>query len=497
MTNCKLVSWGLWAMLLSAMIVLSACSRDGITAPDATNVGGFTEGGGLEGKELYDFMSEYQAIRDAGGGAKVVETDGYTLLAVFDRWQDKNLHGVFVVQPETGTSSVINTDGVTILKDLDYPITVSAWAEGYVGQTIVNTEATIIVFGLEYFVPGGSGGTVAGIGGGDMLEDASAYAWCTITASTQTGSAVYKNTGWDTFPYSLLNISPWKPAGGVSWLFALQELPQSAVPVHPIHFARPDLNEIPLEDWTCIGYSYDNFGQLMMGMGGWLITYNAVSELNTYSEGSFDFPAPEENNGTLTKMATVSFMGGTMLADTWEFVPNTLPVTIDADETEGTYTVQGVDPPVDGDRRAMRAHIEYFRGGSETQFVEWDPDGDTVPDITFGELPKITSTGMGQGNFITASWDNTPEDGLLVVNVYLNGYKVQSVYVDSEAEGLPEAGVPITPQAFHFLRSLEISVERVAATDVDLNDFDAERIWAGVTSFAESAPVALLPINIS
>jgi hypothetical protein len=217
------------------------------------------------------------------------------------------------------------------------------------------------------------------------------------------------------------------------------------------------------------------------------MNFQDITTLNSYSGGTFTIPAQLPGNFGAVGYPILHFAGGTSLAHTWEFIPNTVPLMINPDSDSGTYTLEGVDPPVTGDRTAVRGTISYPGGGVETQFVDWDPAGSTAPAIDFGVLPQMTGVGIsGSGPYLEASWNNTPETGLLALDFCSGPTVLYRIIIGSDLVALPDDNVvllPVPPD----VHSLDVKLTRVSCPGISIDGWDASAIWTDFTSFAQSA----------
>jgi hypothetical protein len=491
MTKRNILSWSMWIVSILAVLSLAACNGNGPVTPNPSDVKDYSSKGGLDNKTLFSFMGNYEALKTAGGGAETVDTNGYTLIATFDRWTKTNMDTYCQVTEANDETTTVLVHGVTLFKDLEYPITVTVWADWYTRQTILGTDSTIMAFGMERSNTDGTYGMLAGISQPDVLEGIPHFGWLSVSRATQSLAGYTKTFGDDDYPYTYLQSIPWRPTGVATFIYALTDMPSPTIS-GPSSSLIPHLQDIPLDDWTPVGYSYDDLNFMMGSMfssGTWVMNVQPIDEVKTLSTGDFSFPVPSTKKGGTLVSASLEFTAGTGLSDSWEFVPNSLPCDINSVETTGSYTLKGIDPIVTGDRYAVRANINYSSGGSETRYVDIAvPGGEN--DINFGIAPVLSSISIEGGSRINASWENEAESGLLVLEISTGNALVQRIVLDSTAEGITP-NIPIYMTSASPLGRLYARIIRIGCADTDVDDFNYSDIWTNQSSISFSSIVAL------
>ena len=491
MTKCKCISWAIWAVLVLAMLMIAACGNDGPVAPP-----GQTQLADLIWVPGGDTGAAYEELRAAGGGTRIVDTEPYALIGVFNRWTGANLHGLILVRQADGTTNTYTVSSYLPLSDLDYPITVNAWVDGYASATIVNTNANVLAFGLEPFAWGYDSMPMYGLCSTDLLDEGCYYKWRTLGISTQNNQySSTTNGGPNSNPYTIVQINPFRPAGVATFLFGLLPTPAGGV---------DGLSPETADEYGVVGYAYDSLSVFAPGMtGAWVMDMQPVDSLNAYTEGTYTIdPTIQED---ILHGCAITFTGGTGLADSWEFVPNTLPELVKPDSGSGTYTVEGVDPVATGGRNAIRAAINYsvscsiasgtnWLGASEIVFADWDPSGDTLPDIDFAAVPVLTNVAYSPVDYyMTVAWTNETAEGIQVLDVTWNGSLLWRVYIDSASTELPEDTVLVSPFVGPFITTVNAALTRINCPGISLDTFDCSTIWTDAASFATSPVMKLVP----
>jgi hypothetical protein len=482
MTKSSFLVWGLMMVLVAALtVIMSGCGNNGPTAPGNTDVKDYSSGD-VDGEAYTALMAKYATLKAAGGGTMTVEAQTQTLIGVTDRWLGTGINALVLITGADGSISTTNTTGVFVTNGLVYPITVNVWADGYVSQTIVETDANIIVFELERINWGLGSTKIYGIGTtqvGAAPTSGLPLIWRTIGMNTQDFPYSVATTGTGTNPpYTILDVCPQRPYGAVVWKYKWDGDTISSPTLPP---------DMPLEDFQLVGYSYDDLGMLFAGsIGSWIMNFTTVEEMNTYTDGNFSLtPQQQGNNAMLASV--IHFSGGTTLVDSREFVANTPQFVKYAPGDDGTYSLESVNLPVAGDRSVVRANIIFPSGATEDVFANWDPSGSTLPDIEFGVPPVIDDLWYDfQQNAFVGSWSNNSAGGLLKLTFYVRNTPIWVVYLDNDTTSIPEGVLAMAPNAVPFYRMATADLTRISCPDVSLGNFSDADIWGEATSFATS-----------
>lgn len=493
MTGNKVLIWSMWALTIMTMLITTACGNNEPTVPNPSDVKDSSPTGKIGEIQLSSLMNNYQQLRNYGGGVKAVDAEGYSLIAAFNRWSKEDLTFTAIIQEANEqVSAFTSTNGLLILNDLTFPITVSVIASGYVNQTIIKTNANVIVFGLEPFGINGDKAVLFGLALPDYNIELSPgwknSPWATISMNTQDprySKIVYGNSNY--IPYSFVEINPWKPMGAVTWLFLLEK--DNLIP-------SPNYTPLTIDDYTCVAYAYDDLGFAFPGVAGsYMIDFDPVDELIKYTNGVITIDPEKMNGFEPPHDITTYVVGGTCLADTWEFVPSTLPCRAVLTNGEGIYEVKGIIPKVIGARDAICSIVEYGDGGSEVKFANWNPQSTSLPPINFGMTPKLKEISYSSSDYgIAAEWEsNNSEAGLLVLSFSYNGSQAWSVIVDGGATGLTNDLVKVIPGVTTMLGSLKARLIRIDCSKININDFDVSTIWSETEAFSSSASRRVTP----
>lgn len=499
--NMSKATWLLWTILIVGLWLVGACGGNP-TTPNPSDVQDFTydEGGDWDSEELTNLIDSYNALVDLGGGvATVVDENNYTLIGVFDRWSGNPVTDVQLVVEQPGEDPVgIEFSDKILFSDLVYPITVTVWNTVHVTQTIIETNANVIAFGMErrtgYEMPA----TVIGYTFNYTEND---KPWLLQAASTHTNWDWVTSTGfYSTDPNTILMVNPYQPVGAVAFLY------QGEVPSIGGQINLGNQSTDP-DDYTIQGISYSHIGTLDPGsVGGWIINLDQEGTGNEYTTGNYavNYSIPPNGTAPLTYANLVVTPGGWQ-DDSCEFIPYYPPTEVSVFESAGTYDINAYDPPVVADHNVIRAEITYADGGCETQMVAWDPAGAGVPNLTFGDLPlcssAVFSTNPTPRMFV--SWTNDAAEGMQVltaVNQY--GHAVWRIFIAGDATQLPDDGIVIPPyyegtgsgtMTPVSLGNVRISVSRIECAGVTLDGFDRRTVTNNATSTVTSVPSEVLP----
>lgn len=491
-----------WVILIVSLGLVAACSNNP-TTPDPTDVQdfGYEEGDGIDNEEIVPFLDAYEALVDAGGGATIVaEGEGYTLIGVFQRWKETELDGAQIVVQQDGLDPVELAFNERILfTDLVYPITVTVSVENYQTQTLVETNANVIAFGIERL----SDQQMPTVIMGYSFEFDNHSPWVVKGAST------HFNQDWEmsyggqyVAPNIIVNANPYQPAGAVAFLFENRQA------VGWVPGTVPDM-----EDYVLLGYAYSHVGRIDPGTGGgWILNLGQEGAPNTYDPGNYTVTHSFPDNGAIGSIShgILTITPGGIREDNEEFIPYGLPVEIQLISDSGTYEVEAYDPPLIVDRHVIAVEVEYGDGGYECHFLPWDPAGATVPDIVLGELPETTAVDLdfgplGDAITVTAEWTNTPAPGMIRATVADDDNDVYwQIFMNNDAVDLTEDGI-ILPGGTHpvlispnFLGIdyPNLQVNRVECGAFSVDGFDVHTAWNGTTTVATAIPEQIITVPI-
>ena len=475
MTKYKLFTWSAWVVLVLAAALMTACGNDGPIAPPSDDVHGYSSGGDISKAALANLMARYDQLSALGGGTSIVPPDnGYTMICIIDRWKHTNISAHVSVAEDDGTSVAVQAyNGMAVLHDLKYPITVSAWVDGYVSETVVETSANLIVFGLKPLASLSKTFDLYGVGGGQLVDSLDVNGWKTDSFPTQSGGVATSIQGDGAHPYSRVSIDPDRPTGVATFLFA-------------------DLGDggISQGQFVPIGYTYQSLGIANWNhVAAWVLNFSAVEDWTQYALGTISYPAGEG-----IKEVTITAGYRTQVAD--EFVP--LTMTYDPFSAESSKTLDGLSPgEITKQDGMIRAMVSYTQGGSETVFMIWTPASETVPDITFAHLPGIIGvpavnnlTGMLQMTWTIPPVPAPPgppdqNEGILVVQV-TDG--VEPIWILTLESTATQLAVKSVPQFYGIADKSEFSVTQFVCTG-QVDAYDNTTVYTSASSIAESAPI--------
>ncbi|MFH1676972.1 MAG: hypothetical protein ABIC40_08090 [bacterium] len=481
------ITWFLWVFLIAGLMLIGACNRSTPTTPNPTDVKDITQGGVLDPGDLTTLVNALAEIRENGGGLTDTDVEGFTLISAFDRWTGFGLSAVVIIQTadEQDLSEIMSLSGSKMVSDLEYPITITAMADGYITQTYVLTNADVIGFGLEeqymsqmpcwmmgmFDLPIDPGDT--GIGDPRLTIGKSTHLnteW-QITGSPPNGN-----------PYVLAFANPYQPAGMVGFLFERTD-PFTPAPI--------TADEWDLTGWTCTGYGYKAVGSLWPGMSGaWLLDVDQGEIQHIYTDGNYSIPdSMYDPDSDYNNIVSIEFTPGGWLSASVEFIPYGIPdITKNPEDLNGTYSLSTFNPPVVTDRDTIVAQVEYVDYGAEIQLVDWDPLGATLPDVTFGTPPSFDTVEVDlSNNSISCIWTDTPADGLLIFDLY-DAYNIRfrRIYLDCDSTSLPDDLILGSGDINKIIKSGYAKIISVACPDISIDDFTTNGIWANATAFMTS-----------
>ncbi len=475
MTKYNNTCWIFWILLVLGLFLLGACGESGPTTPE--DVQELSEGGDIEETQLSDLVTAYEALVAAGGGVEVVpDVEDFGLVACRDRWSGEAVTAVVFIETDTGELLTLSVNGTKLLSGLVFPITLTAFADGYVSQTILATNANLVVFAMEPYAM--SGGRVCmvvaiadspAVGAGNDL-------WRLKGTTTHVPAQWNETTGG---PYALqhiyMNANAYQNVGAVLFMYSAE------ITTDMIGTGEGD----PLE-FDILGYAYQDFGSLpATATIGWMFEFpETPTAPNTYTSGNFAIDASLFGEGT----ALVTTPGG-CIGNSWEFVPYGLQVYVIPEAATGTYDLEAFDPPLTPDRHVVEASIKYPTGGRETMYVAWDPSGAGLPDLNFGIPPVIDTAEIDMFNFlINADWTNGTTAGLLTLDIYgRDGSLVWQIHLAHDAAGLPVDEMNIPGYSLYMLGyEPRVMLARIECAGISIDGYDYETIWSTTTSFLNS-----------
>lgn len=490
MTTYKKATWWIWPVLAVGLLLVGSCGDDGPTIPDPTDVKDYSEGGGgdIGQEDLGELVVEYQTLRDAGGGVKVVaDVEDHSLIATFDRWSKAPLDAYAVIDDGGEAPIVYTVPGVRLVQGLEFPITITVFSESYVTETVVDTNANVIVLGLERLSIGPTDQKIVGVDftQGQLGEETGRLPWAIVASTTRIGSEWSQTLGDATQDhFTILDINTNKPVGAAGILFELDVDPDLGL----IGWFDPSL-----DDYDPVGYAYQDFGVVKYGSHvNWLMEF-VEGAPNNYFDANFSIDPTMWDLGSPGEgVRYLRLTPGGCISSTWEFIPYGLQVDATLDDMNGTYAVDAYDPPITADRDIICAEISYADGRADVVFADWNPAGTTLPDLTFGIPPECDEILLSPGlEVLNANWTNNPVEGILMLE--LSGWTETPfwrIYADDDATGLPADAITVPPPSLAYLAGLNSTglLVRVACTGVSMDGFDRATIWEDATSFAKSTP---------
>jgi len=489
MTKYISYAWWIWAVLILGLGLSGACS-DNPTTPGPSDVQGFTfEGGGdsVDKTDLTELLDEYDALVAAGGGAvTVVDPNGHSLIGCFERWTGASIRDANVIVQQAGQDPVsYDFDGMALFTNLTYPITVTVSHDRYVMQTLVETDANVIAFGMDPLWMGDSAATLMGCA---YNYDDAHLPWLVRATST------HMNRNWRTtkgFPNSdpatIIQVNAGQSVGAVAFLYKGLE----GVDWTPYNEFEPNL-----ANYELCGYSYSHIGTLDRGsVGAWIMDLNETGAGNGYDPGTYTVQHTFPWVGGFEPLVhgRLTLTPGGCLDDTCEFVPYYPPVEYQIWADSGTYEIGAYDPPVMADRHVIIAEIEYADRSSERRVYSWDPSGASVPSVDFGTLPDITTSQITHNpSTLSAAWTNDAAPGMLLLTVLDEGSHPRwQIYLGGAATEIPSNGVVIPPYesgpvAGHMevcdFGDAFIEITRIECPGINPSSYDYRTIWTGTTA---------------
>jgi len=478
MQKNKTNTWLFWTILILVLAALGACSKGGPTTPNPSDVQDFTydEGGGFEGLGIDDLLTAYSALKDAGGGAAtIVDDTDYTLIGAFERWSGDALDDVFVTVQESDGTVVRHTfNGMAAWANLEYPITVSVMSMGRVAQTVVETDANVIAFGLDWVTGQNMFSMVFGYTmefGGDFGDN-----WL-IQAKTTHINRPWQTTYGGPFasPYTQLFANPNQPVGAVAFFYANESGIEPGVIFVP---------GVP-SSYDLIGYSYSHIGSLDPGaVGGWIMDMTEEGSGTEYGPGNYDVSNlqwdPDKPIGRVT------ITPGGCLDESCEFIPYYPAQTALVTDPSGEYSVTSFDPSVITDRDILYVNFDCWNWANVKEYIDWEV-GTDLPDLNPGVPPEcgMAVCTYGDDAALTADWTNAAAEGLLLISIEgKSGNVIWEITVANDALALPDDGIIIPVQAMLNLGLFQpsIVVTRIECPVVTVDAYDAQTIWADTTA---------------
>ncbi len=491
-------AWWSWAILVLGLGLVGACSDNNPTTPGPSDVQDieFEGGGGIGHEDITDLLDVYNNLVDLGGGATYVEDEsGQALIGAFDRWSGEGLDGVHLIIQQPGEAPfAADFNDVAIVSNLTFPITVSVWHGAYIAQTLVETDANIIAFGLEHLwnCP-----EQAAIIGSTMSYEPDGLPWMVRAKSThQNWDWVCTHSLGPNGPSTLVFANAYQPVGAVAFIY----------------------HGLPLDEWISdnmedpanyelLGYSYSHIGSLDPGaVGGWIMNYTQSGSGNTYNSGNYtvQHTFPLGTDSAPLGHAVMTLTPGGIREDNLEFIPFYPPTEVGIHSDSGTYDMKSFDPPCLTDRNVIVVEVEYVDGATEWMLVDFDPLGTDLPDINLGTVPVWSSFEVTNIDYpaLFAEWTNDPAAGLQVVTLtdaYGNTY--WEIYTDSAATQLPVEGIAfpdydpdsMTGLLATFVEDPRISVSRIECPGVSPDAFDNNTVWNGTTVVSSSVTEQIEP----
>jgi hypothetical protein len=502
MTKYVSKSLWFWVILIVSLGLVAACSSNP-TTPDPTDVQDFSfeEGDDLVNEEIAPLLDAYETLVEAGGGSTIVaEGEGYTLIGVFEKWTDTELEGAQVVVQQAGEDPVeIAFNEKVLFTDLVYPITVTVSVENYQTQTLVETNANVIAFGVKRL----EGQQLPTVIMGYAFDYDSHAPWVVKGKSTHFDQDWEMSYGGQyVAPNIIVQANPYQPVGAVAFLF------ENRQSVGWVPGMIPDM-----DDYVLLGYAYSHVGNIDPGTGGgWILNLTQEGAPNTYDPGNYTVTHSFPDNGSIGSIShgTLTITPGGIREANEEFIPYGLPTEIQLTSDSGTYEVEAYDPPLIVDRHVIAVEVQYGDGGYECHFLPWDPAGTTVPDITLGDLPETTTVDLDTGPLgdvltFTAEWTNTPAPGMVLGNVAdEDGNVYWQIFMNNDATNLTDDGlvlpggthpVLISPN-FLGIDYPNLCVNRVECGAFSVDGFDANTVWNGTTTVATAIPEQIITVPV-
>jgi hypothetical protein len=495
MITCKSISWWIWPVVVAGLLLIGSCGDNGPTIPNPTDVKDYSEGGGddIGQEDLGALAVAYQSLRDAGGGVRVADAEGFSLIAVFDRWTATPLNAFAVFEGSEEVPSLQYIPGVRLFEGLEFPITISVFCEGYVTETIVDTNANVLVLGLEPLptVPGGKRTFNVYYSPGDIGGENETVLWTVLASTTRIGGKWAQIWSGPVSDFAqewptILECDANKPVGTVAFLYEL--------------VVKPVLGTIScdptFEDYEAVGYTYQDFGMMKYGLEfPWLVEFTEATP-NSYFDANFSIDPTIWDGGTPGEHTPyLRVTPGGCVSSTWEFIPYGPQVASVPEDANGTYSVEAYDPPITVDRDIICGEIGYSDGRSEVQFADWNPAGTSLPDLTFGIPPVCDEILASDGcERLNASWTNEPVEGILTLELTARTKTLfWRIYLGNDAEGLPEDGLHTNAAMLPYLTAPDAmgALARVACAGISIDGFDRATVWENAASFASSQDEAV------
>jgi len=500
--NMSKHTWLFWTILIVGLWLVGACSSGNPTIPDPSDVQDFTyeEGDGWEQEELSDLIDSYESLVDLGGGvATVVDPNNYTLLGAFHRWSTDPVSDVQLIVEQAGEDPVgIDFSDKILFSDLVYPITLTVYHDYYVTQTVVETNANVIAFGLERRVGYSEPAMIVGYSFNYTQDDAP---WLCLATSS------HLNWPWETTtgflyadPSTLVIGNAYQPVGAIAFLY------EGDTPSEGSQLSTGNLSTNP-EDYTIAGISYSHIGTLDPGsVGGWILNLDQEGTGNSYTAGNYtlNYTVPPDGTATVS-YATLTVTPGGWQNDSFEFIPYYPPKDVSVFADAGTYDLNAYDPPLVPDRHVVLVEITYSDGGCETRMVDWDPSGAGAPNLTFGDLPVCTGAvfSFDPDPRLNVTWSGDPVVGMQVLNVTDQwGNVIWRIFVAGDASQLPVDGILVPPYVedsgsgtlkLSSLGDADIAVTGVACAGITPDGFDTTTITNNTTTQTTSVQAKVVP----
>ncbi|HDS29634.1 MAG TPA: hypothetical protein ENN67_01185, partial [Firmicutes bacterium] len=350
MTRNKTLVWLMWPVLILSFLFAGACSNgDTPTIPDG--VLNLSDGGDIGQNELNALTTAYQTLKENHGGVQIVEdSEGYGLIGIMDRWTGASLSGTAVIQDNNGDLATVDINGSKLFSNVEWPITISVFVDGYVTQTLISTKANLFIFAMELTDP--------------MNASIAVYAAC---QSYDSGGLIGGISPWRLTAVTTNNWDAWNSSEGQFF-----DAPFVVVRGNPyrnlgiVAFLMPPIfpgsgSTIAPPPPPAYGYFYKDLEWGPPGaITGWVFQAPETPvEPFSHEAGTWTI-----NTSLFSEVQTavLTFTGGGAKADGWQFVPyglQTRVTVVTGDENNGVYNFDAYAPDVDADREVVEAKVRY------------------------------------------------------------------------------------------------------------------------------------------